>query len=76
MPSAVDTVIALRKLGYQVGIVSDSFWVATEIIRRRVFADFSIAHLMKFRRGIATGSVTLSPAMIPRTDASSIPIAK
>ncbi|MEX0670008.1 MAG: glycosyltransferase [Pirellulales bacterium] len=64
MPGAVDTVRALRKLGYQVGIVSDSFRVATEIIRRRVFADFSIAHLMKFRRGIATGSVTLSPAML------------
>lgn len=64
MPGAIDTVIALRKLGYHVGIVSDSFRVATEIIRRRVFADFSIAHLMKFRRGIATGSVTLSPAML------------
>lgn len=64
MPGAVDTVIALRKIGFQVGIVSDSFRVATEIVRRRIFADFSIAHLMKFRRGIATGSVTLSPAML------------
>ena len=64
MHGAVDTVRALRRLGYRVGIVSDSFRVATEIIRRRVFADFSIAHLMKFRRGIATGSVTLSSAMV------------
>lgn len=63
MPGAVEVVLALRKAGYQVGIVSDSFRVATEIVRRRVFADFSIAHLMRFRRDTATGEVTLSPAM-------------
>ncbi len=63
MPGAVELVLALRKRGYRVGIVSDSFFVATEIIRRRVFADFSIAHLMRFGRGIATGEVSISPAM-------------
>lgn len=62
-PGAAEVVVALRKLGYRVGIVSDSFRVATEIVRRRVFADFSIAHLMRFRRGIATGEVLLCPAM-------------
>jgi phosphoserine phosphatase len=61
---AVDVVVALRKLGFRVGIVSDSFRVATEIVRRRVFADFSIAHLMRFRKGLATGEVTLIPAML------------
>jgi HAD superfamily phosphoserine phosphatase-like hydrolase len=63
MPGAVDLVLALRKAGYRVGIVSDSFRVAAEIVRRRIFADFSIAHLMRFRRGVATGDITLSPAM-------------
>jgi phosphoserine phosphatase len=63
MPGAAELVVELRKLGYRVGLVSDSFVVATEIVRRRVFADFSIAHLMKFRRGVASGDVTLSPAM-------------
>jgi glucosyl-3-phosphoglycerate synthase len=63
MPGAAELVIALRKAGYRVGIVSDSYFVATEIVRRRVFAEFSIAHLMRFRRGIATGEVTISPAM-------------
>lgn len=62
-PGAAETVVALRKLGYRVGIVSDSFRVATEIVRRRVFADFSIAHLMRFRHGIASGDVLLCPAM-------------
>lgn len=63
-PGAVDVVVALRKIGFRVGIVSDSFRVATEIVRRRVFADFSIAHLMRFRHGIATGDVLLCPAML------------
>lgn len=63
MPGATELVVALRQHGYRVGIVSDSFFVATEIVRRRVFADFSIAHLLRFQQGIATGEVTLSPAM-------------
>lgn len=62
-PGAVETVTALRRSGYRVGIISDSYRVATEIVRRRVFADFSIAHLIRFRHGIATGDITLSPAM-------------
>jgi glucosyl-3-phosphoglycerate synthase len=62
-PGAVETVVGLRKLGYRIGVVSDSFAVATEVVRRRVFADFSVAHLMKFGRGVASGDVTLSPAM-------------
>lgn len=63
MPGAAETVIALRKAGYRVGIVTDSFGIASEIVRRRVFADFSIAHLMRFQRDEATGQITLSPAM-------------
>jgi glucosyl-3-phosphoglycerate synthase len=64
MPGAAETVVSLRKAGFRVGIVTDSYRVAAEIVRRRVFADFSIAHLLRFRRGAATGRVTLSPAMV------------
>lgn len=60
---AVELVVGLRKRGYAVGIVSDSFYVATEVIRRRVFADFSLAHLLQFEDGLATGEVTISPWM-------------
>lgn len=63
MPAAADTVVALRRAGYRVGIVTDSYRIASEVIRRRVFADFSIAHLMRFRQGKATGAITLSSAM-------------
>ena len=62
-PGAVEVVVGLRKKGYRVGVVSDSFYTATEIVRRRVFADFSLAHLLKFRRGVASGDITLCPAM-------------
>jgi len=64
MPGAVDAVVGLRKSGVCVGIVTDSFRVVSEIVRRRVFADFSVAHVMKFRRHVATGELTLSPVML------------
>ncbi len=64
MDGAIDTVVTLRRAGYTVGIVTDSFNAAAEIVRRRVFADFSVAHLMRFRNGVSTGEVTLAPAMI------------
>jgi glucosyl-3-phosphoglycerate synthase len=63
MPGAVETVVGLRKAGYRVGIVTDSYHTAAETVRRRVFADFAVAHLMKFRRDKATGRVTFAPAM-------------
>lgn len=63
MAGARETVVALRKAGYRVGIVTDSFRAASEIVRRRVFADFSVAHLAHFRHARATGEVTLCPLM-------------
>lgn len=64
IPGAVEAVVGLRKLGYRVGIVTDSYFVASEIVRRRVFADFSVAHVLKFRHEKATGEVTLARAMM------------
>jgi HAD superfamily phosphoserine phosphatase-like hydrolase len=76
MPGAAELVIGLRKLGYRVGVVSDSFFAATDTVRRRLFADFSIAHLKRFRRGVATGEVTLSPAMQHPTGCKQHPLCK
>ena len=64
MPGVVETVVALRKAGYRVGIVTDSYHFAAETVRRRVFADFAFAHFMRFRNGKASGRVHLCPAMI------------
>jgi HAD superfamily phosphoserine phosphatase-like hydrolase len=63
MTGAREIILALRAKGYRVGIISDSYHVATEIVRRRVFADFSIAHQMQFRNGVSTGRVRQCSAM-------------
>ena len=60
---AAELVVGLRKRGYAVGIISDSYYIATEVIRRRVFADFSMAHLLRFVDGRANGDISISPAM-------------
>jgi glucosyl-3-phosphoglycerate synthase len=59
---AVETVVTLRKSGYRVGIVTDSYLLAAEVVRRRVFADFSIANRMVFADGLSTGKWLPSPA--------------
>jgi glucosyl-3-phosphoglycerate synthase len=60
-PGAVEAVVGLRKLGYRVGIITDSYHTAAETVRRRVFADFVLANVIEFRHGKATGVVTLAP---------------
>lgn len=60
-PGAVEAVVGLRKLGYHVGIITDSYHLAAETVRRRVFADFALANIIEFRHGKATGVVTLAP---------------
>ena len=64
MPGVVETIVGLRKAGYRVGIVTDSYHFAAETVRRRVFADFAFAHFMRFKNGKASGRVNLCPAMI------------
>ncbi len=44
-------------------VVTDSYHAAAEIVRRRVFADLSVANVLGFRRERATGVVTLAPTM-------------
>jgi glucosyl-3-phosphoglycerate synthase len=73
---AAELVVGLRKRGYTVGVVSDSFCIAAEVVRRRVFADFSIAHLLSFKDGRATGEVKISPAMQHTQGCNNHPICK
>jgi glucosyl-3-phosphoglycerate synthase len=62
-PTAKSTIVELKKLGFQVGIITDSYFIASEIIRKRVFADFSVAHHLHFINAYSTGSLTISPFM-------------
>ena len=49
----------LKKRGYVVGIISDSYDVVTNHIKTRIGADFSLANELEFSKGIATGEVKL-----------------
>ena len=60
----IQVVNALRRRGYRVGVVSDSYFVAAEVIRRRIFADFALAHSMVFDAGVSQGSVLINRAFL------------
>ena len=64
MPGAVETIINLRKDGYRVGLVTDSYHAAAEVIRKRVFADFCFSNFMRFIKGKASGVINICPAMM------------
>jgi phosphoserine phosphatase len=49
-----------------VGLVSDSYFVAAEILRRRIFADFALAHTMQFDAEVCSGALRLNPAFLAR----------
>lgn len=63
LPWAVETVLRLRRAGYRVGVVSGGSRLVAEVFRRRVFADFGVGNLLRFRRERATGEIRLAPAM-------------
>lgn len=67
MEGAAETVVGLRRAGYLVGIVTDSYRIAAETVRRRVFADFAIANVMQFRGDKASGRIVPSPAFAHET---------
>ena len=64
-PGVVEWVNRMRRAGFMVGVVSDSWFVAAEILRRRVFADFALAHTLQFDADICNGELRLNPAFMP-----------
>ena len=65
-PGVITCVNRLRRAGFMVGVVSDSYFVAAEILRRRIFADFALAHTLQFQSDVCGGTVRLNPAFLPR----------
>ncbi len=64
----VETVNVLRRAGFMVGVVSDSWFIGAEVVRRRVFADFALAHTLQFDGDVCSGLVHLNPAFQPVRD--------
>lgn len=60
----VSFVREMRRQGFMVGIVTDSYFVAAEIVRRRIFADFALAHMISFDNAVCTGEVLINPAFV------------
>jgi glucosyl-3-phosphoglycerate synthase len=74
----IEFVNQARRNGFMVGIVSESYFVAAEIIRRRIFADFAMAHTIQFDGDVCNGQVRINPAFLPepgRTPESHAPTA-
>lgn len=59
MPNAKLVVKALKKKGYAVGVITDSYDVVAEKIRQKLGLDFSIANRLEIRDGIVTGEVQI-----------------
>jgi glucosyl-3-phosphoglycerate synthase len=75
-PGVIEWVNAMRRAGFMVGVVSDSWFVAAEIVRRRVFADFALAHTMQFDGDVSSGHVHLNPAFMPQREGQQGPLCK
>jgi glucosyl-3-phosphoglycerate synthase len=61
-PGVIEFVNQMRRRGFMVGVVSDSYFVAADIIRKRIFADFAMAHSMVFENDVCTGQMRINPA--------------
>ena len=52
----------LRRRGYAVGVVSERFVGLAEIVRRRIFADFCVAHGLQFEGDVCQSGVRINRA--------------
>ncbi len=60
----VEFVNRMRRSGFMVGVLSDGWFLAAEVLRRRVFADFSLAHTLLFEGEVCNGEVRINPAWL------------
>jgi phosphoserine phosphatase len=72
-PGVIEWVNRMRRAGFMVGVVSDSYFIAADILRRRIFADFALAHTLQFNADTCTGEVHLNPAFLPLRPSAGAP---
>lgn len=65
-PGAIEFVNRMRRAGFMVGLLSDSYFVAADIVRRRLFADFALAHTLQFDAEVCSGQLRLNAAFLAR----------
>ena len=57
VPDTQEVIAELKKRGYLVGIISDSYDVVTQHLKNKLGMDFAIANELEFSNSIATGEV-------------------
>lgn len=75
-PGVIEFVNQVRRAGFMVGVVSDSYFVAADIIRRRIFADFALAHTLIFEGDVCNGQLQINSAFLPDDEHADAPICK
>ncbi len=75
-PGVIEFINRMRRAGFMVGVLSDSYFVAADILRRRVFADFALAHTMHFDSDVCSGQVKINPAFLPLRERDGLPVCK
>jgi glucosyl-3-phosphoglycerate synthase len=61
----IEAVNRMRRAGFLVGVVSDGYFIAADIVRRRIFADFALAHTLQFDGDVCSGVLRTNPAFLP-----------
>lgn len=73
-PGVIDFVNQMRRARFMVGVLSNHYFVGAEIIRKRIFADFALAHVLQFQNDICTGMVQFNEAFRNEHDRSDLSI--
>lgn len=63
-PGVIECVNRMRRAGFMVGLLSDSYFVAVDIVRRRLFADFALAHTLQFEAEVCSGQIHLNSSFL------------
>lgn len=75
-PGVIEFVNQMRRDHFMVGVVSNHYFAGAEIIRKRIFADFALAHVLQFQNDICTGQLLLNDAFLSEHDRSDHTVCK
>jgi phosphoserine phosphatase SerB len=59
MKGVMEAVKQLKNRDYKIGIISDSYTLATEIVARKLEMDFHVANRLEVKNGVFTGSLKM-----------------
>jgi len=59
MKNAVEAVTQLKNENFKIGIISDSYTLATEIIARKIEMDFHVANRLEVKNDVFTGCLKM-----------------